>query len=98
MSVIDITKILPCNTKILVLPDTKVGQTEAGLIIPNGSQERPQTGTVIAVGSFCKYIKRNERVMYGKSVGMQFDLEVEEGVLTPYFIMDEMEISMKIKK
>lgn len=95
---IDINKVRACNTRILVLPDALVDQTAGGVIIADDNKERPQIGTVIAIGKKVTYINKGDRVLYGKNVGTPFKLETEQGVYTTYYIMHDSEIAMTIAK
>ena len=62
-------KIKPLADRVLVLPaqaEEKVG----GIIIPDTAKEKPQRGTVIAVGGGTKdepmVLKEKDTVLYGK--------------------------------
>ena len=43
-------KVLPLSDRILVKPLTQQEVTKSGLVLPDTAQEKPQQGTVIAVG------------------------------------------------
>jgi chaperonin GroES len=43
-------RILPIADYLLVAPDPKEVETEAGIVIPDASVQRPRIGTVVAVG------------------------------------------------
>lgn len=92
-----IDRIDPCGDRVLVLPDTKVGESKGGVLLNEKDQTRPQTGTIVAAGRDVKRLSKGDRVLYGKSIGTPFDLEVEEGVFETYYIMHEIEIAMRIK-
>jgi chaperonin GroES len=44
-------KIRPLGDRVVVKPDSKEETTRSGIIIPETAKEKPQQGTVIAVGS-----------------------------------------------
>lgn len=70
-------KIKPLGDRVLVLPDSedKKGKTESGIYIPEtASKERPEQGTVIAVGAgrvddgviIPMTVKKGDRVLFSK--------------------------------
>lgn len=44
-------KIRPLGDRVVVKPDSREEKTRSGIIIPDTAKEKPQEGTVIAVGS-----------------------------------------------
>ena len=44
-------KITPLFDRVVVKPDIQTTTTKSGIVLPSTSQERPQVGKVIAVGS-----------------------------------------------
>lgn len=74
-------KIKPLADRVLVLPaqaEEKVG----GIIIPDTAKEKPQRGTVVAVGSGTKddpmVLKEGDTVLYGKYAGTEIENEGEK--------------------
>lgn len=61
-------KIRPMNNRILVKREEEETITKGGIIIPDTAKEKPQKGTVIAVGPGLKDEK-----------GLRVPLEVKEG-------------------
>jgi len=45
------TKIRPVGDRVVVKPSAKEEVTKSGIVIPDTAKEKPQEGTVIAVGS-----------------------------------------------
>ena len=45
------TNIRPLGDRVVVRPDSKEEKTMSGIIIPDTAKEKPQQGTVTAVGS-----------------------------------------------
>jgi chaperonin GroES len=45
------TNIRPLGDRVVVRPDSKEEKTRSGIIIPDTAKEKPQQGTVTAVGS-----------------------------------------------
>lgn len=82
--------IKPLADRVLVLPaqaEEKVG----GIIIPDTAKEKPQHGTVVAVGTGTKdetmTLKEGDRVLYGKYAGTELE---HEG--TKYLIMRQSDV------
>ena len=44
-------KIRPLGDRVVVKPDSREEKTRSGIIIPDTAKEKPQEGTVIAVGN-----------------------------------------------
>ena len=88
--------IKPLADRVLVLPaqaEEKVG----GIIIPDTAKEKPQHGTVVAVGNGTKdedmVLKEGDEVLYGKYSGTE--LEVEG---TKYLIMRQSDVLAVVQK
>lgn len=56
--------IQPMADYVVVQPEAAETKTASGLYIPGGSQEKPKTATVLAVGSDVKEVKVGDRVIY----------------------------------
>ncbi|WP_185858378.1 co-chaperone GroES [Blattabacterium cuenoti] len=84
-------KIKPLADRVLVQPDPAETKTESGIIIPDTAKEKPQKGTIIAVGQGKKnepmILKEGNRVLYGKYSGTELKWEGEE-----YLIMRESDV------
>ena len=88
--------IKPLADRVLVLPaqaEDKVG----GIIIPDTAKEKPQHGTIVAVGTGTKdeerVLKEGDEVLYGKYSGTE--LEVEG---TKYLIMRQSDVLAVVQK
>ena len=73
--------IKPLADRVLVQPapaEEKVG----GIIIPDTAKEKPQRGTVVAVGDGTKddpmVLKDGDTVLYGKYSGTELEVEGEK--------------------
>lgn len=66
-------------------------KTSGGIIIPDTAKEKPQKGTVVAVGSgktdYTMTVKVGDTVLYGKYAGTELKYEGKD-----YLIMREDEI------
>jgi chaperonin GroES len=85
------SKITPIADRVLVEPTPAEEKTAGGIIIPDTAKEKPQRGTVVAVGQGKKdepmTVKPGQTVLYGKYSGT----EVQIGG-TDYLIMRESDI------
>lgn len=84
-------KITPLADRVLVKPAEAETKTAGGIIIPDSAKEKPQRGTVIAVGPGKKdeptTVKKGDTVLYGKYSGTEIQVD---GV--DYLIMKESDI------
>ena len=87
--------IKPLGDRVLVQADAAEEVTSSGLYIPDTAKEKPQQGTVIAVGEgkvengnkIDMTVKKGDKVLYGKYAGTEVTLEGDE-----YLIMRESDI------
>ena len=83
--------IKPLADRVLVEPAPAEDKTASGIIIPDTAKEKPQRGTVVAVGPGKKdeptTVKEGDTVLYGKYSGTEISLEG-----TDYLIMGESDI------
>ncbi len=83
--------ITPLADRVVVEPAIAEETTAGGIIIPDTAKEKPQRGTVVAVGSGKKdeptTVKVGDTVLYGKYAGTEVQLEGKD-----YLIMRESDI------
>ncbi|MDX9891359.1 MAG: co-chaperone GroES [Bacteroidales bacterium] len=83
--------IKPLADRVLVTPAEAEQKTAGGIIIPDTAKEKPQKGTIVAVGPGKKdepmTVKVGDTVLYGKYAGTELTLEGEN-----YLIMKESDI------
>ncbi len=81
----------PLADRVLVKPAPAEETTKSGIIIPDTAKEKPQRGTVVAVGNGKKdepmTVKAGDAVLYGKYSGTEITIDGEE-----YLIMRESDI------
>lgn len=72
-------KIQPLSDRVLVEPQAAETKTASGIIIPDSAKEKPQQGTVVAVGKGKKdhemTVKVGDNVLYGKYSGTELKLD-----------------------
>lgn len=83
--------IKPLADRVLVEPAAAELKTAGGIIIPDTAKEKPQKGTVVAVGNGKKdepmTVKVGDQVLYGKYSGTEINVEGND-----YLIMRESDI------
>jgi len=81
----------PLADRVLVEPLAAEQKTAGGIIIPDTAKEKPQKGTVVAVGEGKKdepmTVKVGDAVLYGKYAGTEINVEGKD-----YLIMRESDI------
>ncbi len=81
----------PLADRVLVEPDPAETKTASGLIIPDTAKEKPQRGTVVAIGKGKKdeplTVKTGDKVLYGKYSGTEIQLDGKD-----FLIMKESDI------
>ena len=72
-------KLKVIDEKLLVeLEDVEEQKTAGGLYIPDTAKEKPQRGTVVAVGTdedLQKVIKKGDKIVFGKYTGDEIEFE-----------------------
>ena len=81
----------PLADRVLVEPAAAEQRTGGGIIIPDTAKEKPQKGTVVAIGNGKKdeplTVKVGDQVLYGKYSGTEINIEGKD-----YLIMRESDI------
>ncbi len=81
------TNIRPLEDRILVRPEEGQETTVSGIVIPDTAKEKPQEGTVLAIGPGKRSdtgdlipmeVKEGDRVMYSKYGGTEIKVDGEE--------------------
>lgn len=84
-------QIKPLADRVLIEPSPAETTTASGIIIPDTAKEKPQKGTVVAVGPGTKdeptTLKVGDTVLYGKYAGTELKLEGND-----YLIMRESDV------
>ncbi len=87
--------IKPLFDRVVVLPDDKENVTKSGIFIPETSQERPQTGMVVAIGDGVDIDNNNvgmkvevdDKVIFSRYAGAEFKIDN-----TTYVILRQIDI------
>ena len=90
------TKLKPIGDRVVVKPEPEELKTKSGIVLPDSAKEKPQEGTVIAVGSgrvldngqkIPVEVKIGDKVIYSKNGGTEIKIEKED-----YIILSERDI------
>jgi len=83
--------IKPLADRVIIEPAAAEEKTASGIIIPDTAKEKPQKGSVVAVGNGKKdepiTVKVGDSVLYGKYAGTEITIDGNE-----YLIMRESDI------
>jgi len=83
--------IKPLADRVVIEPAAAEQKTASGIIIPDTAKEKPQRGTVIAIGSGTTdnpvTVKEGDIVLYGKYAGTEITIDGND-----YLIMRESDI------
>jgi chaperonin GroES len=81
------TKLQPLGDRVVIRPTPREEMTKSGIVLPDTAKEKPQEGSILAVGpgGFDNDGKRiamdvsvGQKVLYGKYAGTEFKLDDEE--------------------
>lgn len=85
--VVDVSNIEPLFDNVLIRPDEAEAKTSSGIYLPDSAKDKPQKGTVMAVGPgatdqngkrIAMQVKVGQKVMYKKWGGNELKVNGEE--------------------
>jgi len=91
-----VASIRPVGDRVVVKPAAKEEVTKSGIVIPDTAKEKPQEGTVVAVGSgrlldngdrAAVDLREGDHVLFAKYGGTEFKLDGEE-----YLVLKESDV------
>ena len=81
------TKLRPLGDRVVIRPTGREEMTKSGIVLPDTAKEKPQEGTVLAVGPG-RYlddgkretvdVKEGQKVLFAKYAGTEFKIDDEE--------------------
>ena len=80
-------KLRPLGDRVVLRPTPREEMTKSGIVLPDTAKEKPQEGTVVAVGPGRTLddgsreaidVQEGQRVLYAKYAGTEFKVEGEE--------------------
>ena len=81
------TKLRPLGDRVIVKPTAREEMTKSGIVLPDTAKEKPQEGTILAVGPGRILddgkreqidVKKGDSVLYAKYAGTEFKIDDEE--------------------
>jgi chaperonin GroES len=81
------TSLKPLGDRVVVKPTPREEMTKSGIVLPDTAKEKPQEGTILAVGPGrilddgkreSMDVKAGDKVLYGKYAGTEFKVEDDE--------------------
>ena len=70
------TKLNPLADRVVVKPLEEKETKKGGIIIPDTAKEKPQEGTIVAVGP--GEVKKGDHVLYSKYAGTEVNIDGED--------------------
>ena len=71
-------KVRPLHDRVIVKRTEEEEKTKGGIIIPDTAKEKPQKGTVVAIGTdedLKDVVKKGDKVVFGKYTGDEIEFE-----------------------
>ena len=81
------TKLRPLGDRVVIKPTAREEMTKSGIVLPDTAKERPQEGTILAVGPGRTLddgsrepmeVSEGQKVLYAKYAGTEFKVDEEE--------------------
>jgi len=75
--------IKPLFDRVIIKPENETNVTKSGIVLPQTSQERPQTGMIVAVGDGENLdgqktemrVKVGDKVVFNKYIGVEIKID-----------------------
>ncbi|MES2208708.1 MAG: co-chaperone GroES [Chloroflexota bacterium] len=80
-------KLRPLGDRVVVQPSAREEMTKSGIVLPDTAKEKPQEGTILAVGPGRILddgkreemdVKVGQKVLYGKYAGTEFKVDGDD--------------------
>jgi chaperonin GroES len=81
------TKLRPLGDRVVIQPTPREEMTKSGIVLPDTAKEKPQEGTILAVGPGRILddgkresidVKKGDKVLYAKYAGTEFKIDGDE--------------------
>ena len=81
------TKLRPLGDRVVIEPTPREEMTKSGIVLPDTAKEKPQEGTILAVGpgAFDNDgkrvpidVKAGDKVLYAKYAGTEFKIDGDD--------------------
>jgi chaperonin GroES len=86
-AIVDATKLRPLGDRVVIKPTPREEMTKSGIVLPDTAKEKPQEGSIIAVGPGRILedgtrepmdVKEGQKVLYGRYAGTEFVVDGED--------------------
>ena len=74
-------KLKPLKDRVLVSYTEEPEKTSGGLYVPDTAKEKPQQGTIVAVGSDVEDVKKGQIVLFDKYTGSKVMINDDEHLI-----------------
>jgi len=80
-------KLRPLGDRVVLKPSAREEMTKSGIVLPDTAKEKPQEGSILAVGPGrilddgkreAMDVKVGQKVLYGKYAGTEFKVDDED--------------------
>jgi len=80
-------KLSPLGDRVVIQPSAREEMTKSGIVLPDTAKEKPQEGSILAVGPGrvlddgkreAMDVKVGQKVLYGKYAGTEFKVDGED--------------------
>ena len=71
----------PLFDRVLVRRAEVKGETEGGIVIPDGAKTAPQEGTVLQAGIDCKELKAGDSIVFSQYAGTEIEVDSEKLII-----------------
>ena len=80
-------KLRPLGDRVVIQPTPREEMTKSGIVLPDTAKEKPQEGTILAVGPGRTLddgkrepidVKEGQKVLYAKYAGTEFKVDGED--------------------
>lgn len=88
-------KFQPIKDRVLISYDEEMDKTPGGLYIPDNAKQKPQRGTVVAVGGKVRTFSKGDSVLFDRYSGTKLTVEsveyllIKEDDVLGFFIEDK---------
>jgi chaperonin GroES len=81
------TKLRPLGDRVVIQPTPREEMTKSGIVLPDTAKEKPQEGTILAVGPGrilddgkreAIDVKKGDKVLYAKYAGTEFKVDGDD--------------------
>ncbi len=81
------TKLRPLGDRVVIQPTPREEMTKSGIVLPDTAKEKPQEGTVLAIGPGrtlddgsreAMDVQEGQKVLYAKYAGTEFKVDGDE--------------------